>query len=213
MSHTSNLKTNPDACPLAKKCGGCQLQNMDYKRQLAWKQARAEILLKKFGKVDKIIGMDNPYHYRNKVQAAFGRTRGGVIVSGVYQAKSHRIVMVDECMIEDKKADEIIVTVRKLLPRFNIRTYDEDKGTGFLRHVLVKRGFASGQIMVVLVGANKIFPLKKKFAAALLKAHPDITTIVFNINPKPTSMVLGDRDEVLHGDGYIEDTLCGCVFR
>ncbi|MCQ2481682.1 MAG: 23S rRNA (uracil(1939)-C(5))-methyltransferase RlmD, partial [Clostridia bacterium] len=80
MSNTSNLKTNPDACPLAKKCGGCQLQNMTYPRQLKWKQAREEILLKKFGKVDKIIGMECPYNYRNKVQAAFGRTRNGKII-------------------------------------------------------------------------------------------------------------------------------------
>ena len=83
MSQSSNLKTNPDACPLAKKCGGCQLQNMTYDRQLKWKQARCEILLKKFGRVEKIIGMEHPYNYRNKVQAAFGRTKSGKIISGV----------------------------------------------------------------------------------------------------------------------------------
>ena len=114
MSQKSNLKTNPDACPLAKKCGGCQLQNMNYERQLKWKQARCEILLKKFGKVEKIIGMDNPYHYRNKVQAAFGRTKSGKIISGVYQSGSHRIVMVDSCMTEDETADKIIVDIRNM---------------------------------------------------------------------------------------------------
>ena len=213
MSHTSNLKTNPDACPLAKKCGGCQLQNMSYDRQLKWKQARCEILLKKFGKVDKIIGMENPYHYRNKVQAAFGRTKSGKIVSGVYQSGSHRIVMVDNCMTEDEIADKIIVDIRNMLPKFKIRTYDEDRGTGFLRHVLVKRGFSSGEVMVVIVGASGYFPMKKKFTAALLEMHPEITTVVLNINPKDTNLVLGDREEVLYGNGYIEDTLCGCVFR
>jgi len=213
MSHTSNIKTNPDACPLAKKCGGCQLQNMSYERQLKWKQARCEILLKKFGKVEKIIGMENPYHYRNKVQAAFGRTKSGKIISGVYQSGSHRIVMVDSCMTEDQTADKIIVDIRNMLPKFKIWTYDEDRGTGFLRHVLVKRGFASGEVMVVIVGASGYFPMKKKFTAALLEMHPEITTVVLNINPKDTNLVLGDREEVLYGNGYIEDTLCGRVFR
>lgn len=213
MSQTSNLKTNPEACPLAKKCGGCQLQNMSYDRQLKWKQARCEILLKKFGKVSKIIGMENPYHYRNKVQAAFGRTKSGKIISGVYQSGSHRIVMVDSCMTEDVTADEIIVDIRNMIPKFKIWTYDEDKGTGFLRHVLVKRGFTSGEVMVVLVGASGYFPMKKKFVAALLEKHPEITTVVLNINPKDTNLVLGEREEVLYGNGYIEDTLCGCVFR
>ena len=213
MSQTSNLKTNPDACPLAKKCGGCQLQNMTYDRQLKWKQARCEILLKKFGKVSKIIGMENPYHYRNKVQAAFGRTKSGKIISGVYQSGSHRIVSVDSCMTEDEIADKIIVDIRNMIPKFKIWTYDEDKGTGFLRHVLVKRGFSSGEVMVVIVGASGYFPIKKKFTAALLEMHPEITTVVLNINPKNTNLVLGDKEEVLYGDGYIEDTLCGCVFR
>ncbi|MBR4858781.1 MAG: 23S rRNA (uracil(1939)-C(5))-methyltransferase RlmD [Clostridia bacterium] len=213
MSNKSNLKTNPDACPLAKKCGGCQLQNMTYERQLKWKQARCEILLKKFGKVEKIIGMENPYHYRNKVQAAFGRTKSGKIISGVYQSGSHRIVSVDSCMTEDEIADKIIVDIRNMVPKFKIWTYDEDRGTGFLRHVLVKRGFSSGQVMVVIVGASGYFPMKKKFTTALLEMHPEITTVVLNINPKDTNLVLGDKEEILYGNGYIEDTLCGCVFR
>ena len=213
MSQTSNLKTKPDTCPLAKKCGGCQLQNMTYDRQLKWKQARCEILLKKFGKVSKIIGMDEPYHYRNKVQAAFGRTKSGKIISGVYQSGSHRIVSVDSCMTEDEIADKIIVDIRNMVPKFKIWTYDEDKGTGFLRHVLVKRGFTSGEVMVVIVGASGYFPMKKKFTAELLKMHPEITTVELNINPKNTNLVLGDKEEILFGNGYIEDTLCGCVFR
>ena len=212
MSTGSNLKTNPGACLLAKKCGGCQLQNMTYPRQLKWKQARSEILLKKYGKVKKIIGMENPYHYRNKVQAAFGRTRSGKIISGVYQSGSHRIVNVDSCMTEDETADRIIVDIRNLLPSFKILVYDEDKGTGFLRHVLVKRGFSSGEVMVVIVGASSYFPMKKKFAKKLLEIHPEITTIILNINPKDTNLVLGETEEILYGKGYIEDTLCGLNF-
>ena len=212
MSNKSNFKTNPDACPLASKCGGCQLQNMTYLRQLKWKQARAEILLKKFGKVDKIIGMDNPLHYRNKVQAAFGRTRGGKIISGVYQSGSHRIVNVDSCMTEDETADKIIVDIREMLPQFKIWVYDEDKHTGWLRHVLIKRGFSSGEVMVVLVAADSRFPSKKKFIAELLEKHPEITTILLNINDRDTNLVLGEREEILHGKGYIVDTLCGLEF-
>lgn len=200
-------------CPLAKKCGGCQLQNMTYERQLKWKQARCEILLKKFGRVSPIIGMSNPYHYRNKVQAAFCRTRKGEIISGVYQSSSHRVVLVNECMTEDALADRIIVEIRKMLPKFRIEPYDEDSGRGFLRHVLVKRGFASGEVMVVLVGAAPIFPQKKNFTKALVEKFPEITTVIFSINPGGTSMVLGEREQVLYGGGYIEDTLCERVFR
>lgn len=213
MSQKSTLKSNPDACPLASKCGGCQLQNMTYERQLKWKQARSEILLKRFGKVSKIVGMASPYHYRNKVQAAFGRTKAGKIISGVYQSGSHRIVNVDSCMIEDEIADKIIVDIRSMLPEFKIKTYDEDRNFGFLRHVLVKRGFSSSEVMVVLVGAEARFPMKNKFTDALLKRHPEITTVIFNINPGKTNLVLGKREEILFGNGYIEDTLCGCSFR
>lgn len=200
-------------CPLSRKCGGCQLQNMDYPRQLKYKQETVVSLLGKYHRVSPIIGMDRPYHYRNKVQAAFGMTRGGEIVSGVYQSSSHRIVKVDSCQIEDPAADRIVVTIRRMLPSFRILPYNEDSRRGFLRHVLVRRGFTSGQIMVVLVGATPIFPIKKKFTQELLRRHPEITTVVFNINPNRTSMLLGEREEVLHGPGYIEDTLCGCTFR
>lgn len=200
-------------CPLSRKCGGCQLQNMDYPRQLKFKQETVVSLLGRYHRVSPILGMERPYHYRNKVQAAFGLTRGGEVISGVYQSSSHRIVKVDSCQIEDPAADRIVVTIRKLLPSFRILPYNEDSRRGFLRHVLVRRGFQSGQIMVVLVGANPIFPIKRKFTAELLRRHPEITTVVFNINPHHTSMLLGEREEVLFGRGYIEDTLCGCTFR
>ncbi|MCQ2452814.1 MAG: 23S rRNA (uracil(1939)-C(5))-methyltransferase RlmD, partial [Oscillospiraceae bacterium] len=213
MSQTSNNRTNPGACKLASKCGGCQLQNMTYERQLQWKQGRAISLLGDFGHVEPIVRMKDPYHYRNKVQAAFGRLRSGKIISGVYQSGSHRIVPVDSCMIEDATADAIIVDIRNMLPKFKIWVYDEDTEVGFLRHVLVRRGFSSGQVMVVLVGASGMFPMKKQFTKALLELHRELTTLVLNINSKATNLVLGDREEVLYGKGYIEDTLCGLTFR
>lgn len=200
-------------CPVSRKCGGCQLMNLSYPEQLKFKQAKVVKLLGGFHRVNSIIGMEHPFHYRNKVQAAFGRTRGGEIISGVYQSSTHNIVKTDTCFIEDEKADEIIVTIRKMVKDFKLTVYDERKGNGFLRHVLVKRGFATNQIMVVLVTGTGVFPSKNNFIKELLKRHPEITTIVQNINNKFTSMVLGEKETVLYGKGYIEDVLCGLTFR
>ena len=202
-----------NGCEHYKKCGGCQLLNLSYEEQLSFKQVKTIRLLGRFCHVDEIIGMDKPYHYRNKVQAAFGCTRGGKIISGVYQSSTHNIVSVDKCFLEDEKADEIIVSIRKMLPEFKLTAYNEDTGRGFLRHVLVKRGFSTGEIMVVLVTGTNIFPSKADFVKALLKKHPEITTIIWNINDKRTSLVLGEKQQVLFGDGYIEDILCGKRFR
>ena len=201
------------SCPVYKKCGGCQLQNLSYSEQLSFKQNKVEKLLKKFCKVEPIIGMDNPYHYRNKVQAAFYTDRRGKIISGVYQSGTHHVVGIDSCQTEDVFADKIIVAVRKLLPSFRMTTYNEDTGKGFLRHILVKRGFATNQIMLVLVTGTPVFPSKNNFIKAILKQFPEITTIVQNINNYNTNLVLGDNQKILYGKGYIEDILCGCRFR
>ena len=210
-SNKSGVKSGN--CPLYKKCGGCQLQNLTYEQQLRYKQVKCIRLLGKFCRVGEIIGMENPYHYRNKVQAAFALDRHSNIISGVYQSSSHKIVPVTVCMTEDEKADEIIGTIRRLLKNFKLRPYNEDTGRGFLRHVLVKRGFKSGQIMVVLVTGTRDFPKKKDFVATLLKIHPEITTVVQNVNNQKTSMVLGNRSEVLFGDGYITEQLGDFSFR
>ena len=201
-------------CPVYRKCGGCQLQNLSYERQLQWKQDRCQKLLGKFGKVAPILGMEDPTHYRNKVQAAFSYDkRRGKIVSGVYQSSTHRIVPIDSCQTEDETADRIIVSVRKLLGDFKLTAYDENTGLGFLRHVLAKRAFSTGQVMVVLVTGTPVFTAKKHFVAKLLQLHPEITTILQNINDRRTSLVLGDREKVLYGPGTIVDQLCGCTFR
>ena len=199
-------------CPNYKKCGGCQLQNLPYDRQLSFKQVKVIKLLGRYHHVREIIGMDNPYHYRNKVQAAF-TTRGGKILSGVYQSSTHNVVPVDSCMIEDQVADEIIVTIRKLLKSFKFKTFDDNSFKGFLRHVLVKRSFTLGQVMVVLVTGTSEFPDESKFVNALLSRHSEITTIVQNVNNKRTSLVLGNETRVLYGSGYIEDELMGKRFR
>ena len=210
-----NSKENKSnaSCPVYKKCGGCQLQNLSYPEQLKFKQNKVERLLKKFCKVEPIIGMENPYHYRNKVQAAFYTNKSGKIISGVYQSGTHHVVGIDSCQTEDVVADKIIVAVRRLLPSFKMTTYNEDAGKGFLRHILVKRGFATNQIMLVLVTGTPVFPSKNNFVKAILKQFPEITTIVQNVNNYNTNLVLGDNQKVLYGKGYIEDILCGCRFR
>jgi len=177
------------------------------------KQKQLESLFSKYCKVYPITGMDNPYHYRNKVHAVFDHDGKGNPVSGVYEANSHRVVPVESCLIEDQKADEIIGSIRGMLKSFKIKTYDEDTGYGLLRHVLVKRGFATNEIMVVLVTASPVFPSRNNFVKALREKHPDITTIIQNVNGRGTSMVLGDQEKTLYGKGYIEDILCGCRFR
>ncbi len=202
-----------NACLYAKKCGGCDYQGMDYAAQLDKKSDYMMKLLKPFGKVNRIVGMDNPMHYRYKVHAVFDCTNRGQIVAGVYKKNSHDVVDIAGCMIEDEEADQIILDIKGMLKSFRIKTYDEDTGYGLLRHVLIRKGYATGQIMVVLVLASPILPSKNNFVKALRKNHPNISTVVINVNDKKTSMVLGERNITVYGKGFIEDELCGMRFR
>ncbi len=206
-------KQKKSLCPVTGKCGGCQYVDMPYKAQLKRKQKQAEMLLKEYGKVKPIIGMEEPSHYRNKVHAVFAFQKGRGIVSGIYQEKSHRVVPVENCLLEDQKAGEIIRSVRELATSFKLKAYDEDSGYGLLRHVLVRVGHITGEIMVVLVLGSPILPSKKNFVNELCKLHPEITTILINVNNKRTSMVLGEKEQVIYGKGYIEDELCGRRFK
>ena len=189
------------------------MQGIPYKEQLKQKEKAVKKIFQGICEVAPIVGMDQFMHYRNKVHAVLHRKRDGSIISGVYEAGTHRVVPVQHCMIEDEMADAIIQDVRQLCQSFKIKIYNEDSGYGLLRHVLVRRGFSSGEIMVVLVAASPVFPSKNNFVKALRERHPEITTVVLNINDKQTSMVLGTRDIVLYGKGYITDTLCGCRFK
>lgn len=210
---TGEKEPDISRCPVGKKCGGCQYQGVPYKEQLKKKQKLEEKLLGKFCRVSPIIGMESPYYYRNKVHSAFGRDRKGNIISGTYQASTHNIIPVEECLIEDKKCQEIIRTIRGMLKSFKIKTYDEDTGYGLLRHVMVRRGFRTGEIMVILVLGYPVLPSRNNFIKALRQIHPEITTIILNINDKRTSMVLGEREKAVYGPGFIKDRLCGCTFR
>ena len=200
-------------CPYEKKCGGCQYIDLPYEEQLKKKQKNTNKLLKSFGKVKPIIGMKDPWHYRNKVHGVVAGDRHGNCFTGIYENRSHRVIRVDSCLIENQKADEIMNTVTSLMKSFKMRPYNEDTGYGFLRHILVRTGYHTGQIMVVLVTASPVFPSKNNFVKALRKEHPEITTIIANVNNRNTSMVLGDKQQILYGKGYIEDVLCGKTFR
>lgn len=200
-------------CPVSSKCGGCRWINMDYSKQLRKKAEDFRRLMEPYSRPEELIPMENPVHYRNKVHAVFGEDRKHNAVSGIYEEKSHRIVPVDSCLIENQKADEIIVSVRGLLKSFKIRPYNEDTGYGLLRHVLIRVGHATGQILVVLVLTSPIMPSKNNFVKELCRLHPEISTIVINVNDRDTSMVLGEKEQVIYGKGYIEDELCGMTFR
>lgn len=200
-------------CPYSKKCGGCYYQGIEYAEQLKDKQKKVKKLLKKYGTVEEIIGMENPYFYRNKVHATFKHKMRGEIIAGIYEEGTHKVVAVEECQIQNQKSNQIIHTLKELAKSFKIKIYNEDTEYGLLRHVLIRTGRFTDEIMVVLVVTSPVFPSKNNFVKALRKEHPEISTVVLNINDKHTSMVLGERNIILYGKGYIEDELCGCRFK
>ena len=208
-------KKMPDSgkrCPVRKKCGGCSLLEMEYSEQLKRKEDFVRKTLKGIVKPEAIIGMENPWHYRNKIHASFARKRDGSIVSGIYEEGTHRLVPVEDCLIQNERANRIVRDLCGLFESFRIKVYNEDTGYGLVRHVLIRTGHVSGEVMVVLVCVSPVFPSKRNFVNALRKLHPEVTTVVLNVNDRRTSMVLGKRDIVLYGKGYIEDQLCGCTF-
>lgn len=199
-------------CPYAKACGGCDYQGISYEEQLKKKQSYMDKIMKPYCKATLIVGMEQPLHYRHKVHAVFDCTRRGQIVAGSYRKNTHEVVDIECCQIEEEESDAIIRDIKGMLKSFKIKTYDEDTGYGLLRHILVRKGYHTGQIMVVLVLASPILPSKNNFVKALRKNHPDISTVVINVNDKKTSMVLGERNITVYGKGFIEDELCGCRF-
>lgn len=200
-------------CPYFKKCGACQMIDTPYDKQLRQKHAHVAELLEPYTRVAAFIGMEEPEHYRCKVHAVFTHDKKGNPLSGIYREGTHDVVPIESCLLEDQKADAIIASIRGMLKSFKIKTYDEDNGFGLLRHVLIRIGKNTGEIMVVLVTVSPIFPSKNNFVKALLKQHPEITTIVLNVNDKQTSMILGDKEKPMYGPGFIYDICCGMKFK
>ena len=200
----------------AKNCGGCPLLGLDYAEQLKQKEAAVKKLLGKYGPVNAIRGMEDPYHYRNKVISTFTTGWGGKLTSGIYAANSHKVLPVERCLLQDEVLDKTMEAVRAAAIACRYQPYNEDKGTGLVRHCLLRRGVATGQVMVVLVTAQAVLPGAKNFVRALLaeaeKRGVTVTTVVQNVNPRKTSVVLGDAEKVLYGKGYILDELCGKTY-
>ena len=198
-------------CPVYKKCGGCQL-DVTYPQQLSYKHRVVDDLMGAFCEPEWVCGMDDPFHYRHKVSTAFGYS-GGRVIAGVWQSSSGRTVNVDKCALEHKEAAKIVAAAKALLPKFRLRTYDAQTGLGYLRFMVIRVGRKSGEIMVTLgVGAGKN-PGKEAFAKALLEKCPRITTLVECVSTAKHNLVLGRREKILHGAGYITDSLCGLKFR
>ncbi|MEG1932063.1 MAG: 23S rRNA (uracil(1939)-C(5))-methyltransferase RlmD [Pygmaiobacter sp.] len=193
-------------------CGGCQLLDIPYDKQLETKQHMVQKLLGRFCEPTPIIGMENPLHYRCKVISTFASAKDGGLISGLYAESSHKVLPVSACLLEDEEVARVVDAVRNAAALCRYVAYDEDRGTGLLRHVLVRRGYATGQIMVVVVTATAILPSSHAFVSQLRRLCPSITTIVQNVNRRRTSVVLGDQNKVLFGPGIIEDELCGCSF-
>lgn len=199
-------------CKVAKKCGACQLSNMDYERQLKFKQANAVKLLKRYGRVNDIIGMKSPCSYRNKAQFIVKKASNGNIVTGVYQSATGGVAVTDSCFINDKKSNEIVKYIRKLITELNIQPYNPKNGRGIIRHIMIRNGYNTGEYMIVLVCIEDNIQRENELVSKLCKRFKEIKTVVLNVN-KNNKMMLGSTERILYGSGYIEDILCGKRFR
>lgn len=205
-------------CKVCTICGGCQYQQLDYKAQLVYKTKRVKDALTRIAhlkdiKINPCIGMDDPYNYRNKIQMPFGKDRKGNVVYGFYKENSHDIIPVKECHIEDKRAASILWDIKELVKKFKIPVYNEDNRTGLLRYVLIRTSYHYEELMIVLVVSHLNFPGQRNFIDELIKLHPEITTIVENENNRHTNVILGEKEKVVYGKGFIKDSILGLTFE
>ncbi len=209
-------------CAVSRACGACQHVGEPYAEQLKAKDARVAELFSgealANAELRPIIGMDEPFHYRNKVISPFapgkrGPNGGREILTGMYAAGTHKLVSTDGCLVENEQAQQVVRSIRQLMRKHRIEPYDEDRHTGFMRHVVVRVGHESAEVLVTLVTNADEFPASKAFCRALVKRCPFITTIVQNVNTRQTNVILGKDERRLYGPGFILDTLCGLSFR
>ena len=212
----SEFRINPK-CPCATSCGGCCFQNLDYKKELEYKKKVAINTIKSIAKYEikgaNIYGMEEPYYYRNKIQIPFGYDKQNRLVYGFYKFKSHEIVPIKECVIEDEVHVDILKSIKDLMLSFKINAYNEDTQKGLIRHVLIRVGKVSKEVMVVFIVTSLRFPSKRNFVKEFIKKNPSVSTVVFNENPRKTNVILGNKEEVAYGKGYIYDELLGVKFK
>lgn len=204
-------------CPIARTCGGCEWLAVPYPIQLRRKQEQVEELLapqlaEDGCKLSPIVGMDEPLAFRHKAATPFAPGRKGSIRSGFYQSGSHRIVACEDCLTEAPGMRATLNDVARLAGRLHIPAYVEDQGTGVLRHAVLRAGWATDERLLVLVTNGERLPRAQRLVAGLLEAHPELTSIVQNVNERRTNAILGHRSITLHGPGTMRDRLLGCTF-
>lgn len=200
-------------CPIYSQCGGCQLQHFSYEGQLDFKRKQVEQVLTRIGKLDvgkvsvhPTLGMNDPWNYRNKAQVPVGEREGG-LVAGFYQKRSHDIIDMEKCLIQQSENDDVVQAVKKICETYGIRAYNEEKHKGWLRHIMVRYGLVTKEIMVVFVTKTADFPHKNDILAEITKQLPQVKSIVQNINNKRTNVIFGDETKVLWGEEYIYDKI------
>lgn len=207
---SSKERTNPP-CPIYDRCGGCSLQHLSYQGQLDYKRQMVIDNLERIGKITDVLvhptlGMEVPWRYRNKVQVPIGEREGG-LVAGFYAKGTHDIIDMQACLIQHESGDRIVDTVKQIAAQLGIRAYDEATGDGLLRHVVVKIGFATGELMVVLVTNGDKIPSVKRLIAGIREQVSNVASIIQNINTKRTNVIFGDKSRVLWGQEVIYDTI------
>lgn len=205
-------------CSIARSCGGCEWLSVPYPIQLKRKQAQVEELLTPLASindvtVEPIRGMDEPLAYRHKAATPFAPGKSRTVRSGFYASGTHKIIASMECLVEDGRARAILNDVAYLAGQFNIHAYQEDRGKGALRHGVVRCGYATDDVMLVLVVNGQHLPHEQEFIAALRKAHPELTSIFLNVNQKRTNAILGRETRLLWGSTSMSDKLLDCTFE
>ncbi len=204
-------------CNTYKRCGGCNLRHVKYEETLKMKQNAVQSLvnktLKNKIKVQETVGMENPLHYRNKAQYPIGINKQGEPVIGVFANRTHEVIPIDNCLIQNKKSEEIAKFIVEFIKGKNISIYDEKTGKGLIRHIVTKVGIKTGEIMCVIVINGHKIPNESELVENLKTRYPEIKAIVKNINIKNTNVILGQENINLYGNGYIEDILGEYKFK
>ncbi len=200
-------------CEMRRSCGGCQTWNLSYAEEQSMKMATLIGLLRRFGHVEEILSMEDPYHYRNKLQALFQYNGKNQFRYGIYQASTKRIVKCDNCLIENREAAKIVRSVAHLLTKMQVPAWDMAHKKGVFRHVMVRYAKAEDSYMVALVTGSDTFAAGKDLAAELVKRHPRIKSVVWCKNKTETPIWIDNDGEVLYGSATITDKLAGCLFR